>query len=154
MKRFIRLLLFSLLLLTLVACTPSETEREYTIPVMLAASDGIEVTGDNPVSVRPGEDAVFAVTLEAGYSIRESDIYTYADGTLTIQAVRYPSTVEAALAFDSSMWAGLSPDQIPTEGIFSYEVRNENETLGKVKSSVAGGQPSGSNRNHRHCNAR
>lgn len=139
MKRLSRLLPIPLLLLSMTACAAGGTEGTYTIPVMLALSDGIAVAGENPVAVKPGEDAVFQVTLDVGYDVRESDAYTYADGTLTVHDVRYPATVQVGLSFDSTLWAGLSPDQIPTDGEFDYELRNESDELGSVASSVAGG---------------
>jgi hypothetical protein len=96
-------------------------------------------SAQNPVMVAPGEDAVFPVTLDIGFDVRESDAYTYADGLLTVHDVRYPSTVSVNVSFDSTMWAGLSPDQIPTTGEFLYELTNENAELGSVSSSIAAG---------------
>lgn len=139
MKRLIRPLSLGLLLLALTAC--GETEQSYTLPVLLSLPNGIKLTetAQNPVMVEPGGDAVFPVALDIGFDVRESDAYTYADGVLTVHDVRYPATVSVGVSFDSTMWAGLSPDQIPTSGEFLYEMANENPELGSVSSSVAAG---------------
>ncbi|MBQ3126105.1 MAG: hypothetical protein IJC15_03455 [Clostridia bacterium] len=139
MKKIIRSMAIGALLFALAAC--SEVEQGYTLPVLLDLPGGISLaeTAQNPVMVAPGEDAVFPVTLDIGFDVRESDAYTYADGMLTVHDVRYPSTVSVNVSFDSTMWAGLSPDQIPTSGEFMYELTNEDADLGSVTSSIAAG---------------
>lgn len=138
MKRLIRTLAIGALALGLASCTPIE---EYTVPVMLELPNGMSMA-DNAshlAMVQPGQSAVFPVKLDLGFEVRESDAYTYADGMLTVHDVRYPSTVKVGVTFDSTMWAGLSPDQIPTSGEFLFELGNEDEKLGAAKSSMAGG---------------
>lgn len=140
MKRLIRPLSLGVLLLALTACGETASDS-YTFPVMLNLPNGMSLaeTGQNPVMIEPGGDAVFPVELGIGFDVRESDAYTYADGLLTFSDIRYPSTVSVGVSFDSSMWAGLSPDQIPTSGEFLYEMANENPDLGNVSSSVSAG---------------
>lgn len=138
MKRLIRTLAVAALALGLASCTPIE---EYSVPVMLSLPSGMSMTdGASPMAmVQPGQSAVFPVTLDLGFEVRESDAYTYADGMLTVHDVRYPSTVQVGASFDSTLWAGLSPDQIPTSGEFLFELACEDEKLGSVKSSQPGG---------------
>ncbi len=140
MKRLIRALVLGSALLALSACTQT-VQNSYTLPVLLNLPSGVSLgdNAQNPVMVEPGGDAVFPVSLDIGFAVRESDVYTYADGMLTVHDVRYPSTVTVGVSFDSSMWAGLSADQIPTSGEFMYELANENAEYGNVSSSVSAG---------------
>ena len=78
MNRIIR---FAALCLALAVILPScavvppaegITADTYTVPILLRANAGMQVLGENPVLVKPGEDAVFAVSLAAGFTVREN----------------------------------------------------------------------------------
>ncbi|MBQ8276228.1 MAG: hypothetical protein IJZ02_06360, partial [Clostridia bacterium] len=146
MNRIIR---FAALCLALAVILPScaiappaeeITADTYTVPILLRANAGMQVTGENPVLVKPGEDAVFAVSLAAGFTVRENSRYRYADGYLTVHNVRYPTTVEVGLDFDTSLWGGLNLDQIPAEGRFSFVTAVDGEKYGRVESSLSFGE--------------
>ena len=76
----------------LSACGAEET---YSVRVLLTEAEGYTITGENPVTVTAGADAVFQVQLDEGYNfVQASDGGIWSeDGTLTIPAVRYPATV-------------------------------------------------------------
>jgi len=144
-----RIIRFAALCLALVVILPScavvppaedPLADPYTVPILLRANAGMQVMGENPVSVKPGEDAVFAVSLDAGFTVRESSRYHYADGCLTVYNVRYPATVEVGLDFDTSLWGGLNPDQIPAGGRFSFVTAVDGEKYGRVETSLPVGE--------------
>lgn len=141
MKRMVQLFGLLLLVLLLSACGGGEAGGAYTFPVMLALPEGMTLadTGQNPLQIASGEDAVFPVVLEMGYEVRESEAYTYADGVLTVHDVRYPATVQVALAFDADAWAGLDADEIPRSGSFTFSLGIDNEVCGRTDGSTEPG---------------
>ena len=52
------LLLPAILLSACTAIPPPTADETYTVPVLLRAVAGMQVTGENPVLVEPGEEAV------------------------------------------------------------------------------------------------
>ena len=99
MRRFFLVVLFFLLLLCGCAAEPYLP----SVAVMLTESGGFSVEGENPVHVRPGEDAVFHVTLDPSAVFLRTDggaEYDEKAGTLTLRNVRYPSTVSLQAAVD------------------------------------------------------
>lgn len=87
------LLLFVLLTAVLLLAGCGET-LEWKIPVMVAETDGVSVSGENPIWVNPGETASFSVTLEDGVFYLDNDAgASYENGTLTLSRVLYPTTV-------------------------------------------------------------
>ena len=66
------------------------------VSVMLQQTEGMTVVSENPLYVKPGEDASFSVQIQDGYKlVGLSDGATYEDGTVTLSAVRFPTTLEA-----------------------------------------------------------
>ena len=134
--------LSGLVLLSLLrpACTAGgQEEKPYEIPVLLSAVDGMTVEGDNPVLVATGEDAMFSVKLDIGFSVLESERYSYADGKLTVKNVRYPATVGVGLDFDVSVWSSVDPAQIPRGENFSLKASADNSSYGTVEASHENG---------------
>ena len=87
------LLLFVLLASVLLLAGCGET-LEWKVPVMVAETDGISVSGENPVWVNPGETVSFSVALEDGVFYLDNDAgASYENGTLTLSRVLYPTTV-------------------------------------------------------------
>lgn len=131
------LVLFALLL---PSCSMGPAEEDtYEIPVLLSEVDGLTVEGDNPVLIEPGEDAVFPVKLDLGFSVMESDRYSYADGQLTVKNVRYPTTIGVGLDFDVSVWSSVDPAQIPRGENFSLSAKIDNNSYGMIEASHANG---------------
>ncbi len=100
MKKFLPFLFLILLLLAGCAAAASPV----TVTVMLEENGNFTVDGDNPVKVRPGEDAVFRLSLNEGCVMFDADgtVWDEKTSTLTVPAVRFPST--------------FSPDVIPNPG--------------------------------------
>lgn len=87
------LLLFVFLTAVLLLAGCGET-LEWKVPVMVAETDGVSVSGENPIWVNPGETASFSVTLEDGVFYLDNDAgASYENGTLTLSRVLYPTTV-------------------------------------------------------------
>ncbi len=85
-----------LLLLSFPSCGKGEV---YTVDVLLTAGEGYTIAGENPVTVQAGEDAVFSVTLEEGYTFVQTEGGgSYENGVLTVPEVYYPTTVNMVAA--------------------------------------------------------
>lgn len=70
---------------------------EETVRVMLTPSAGVTVTSENPIEVKPGENAEFYITVESGYifdGVPDGCLYDPATGKLTVYAVMKKTTVE------------------------------------------------------------
>jgi hypothetical protein len=66
-----------------------------TVDVMLQENEGIVIKGENPVTVKPGEDASFTVEIRDGYKLEGLGYgAVYEDGVITLSNVRFPTTVE------------------------------------------------------------
>ena len=53
------------------------------------------VVGENPIRVEAGEDVSFAVEIQDCYKIEEiGQGAIYDNGTVTLQAVKFPTTIE------------------------------------------------------------
>ena len=71
------------------------TKPPMMIDVMLQETEGMTVIGENPVRVEAGSDVSFAVQIHDGYKIEEiGQGALYTDGMITLQSVRFPTTVE------------------------------------------------------------
>lgn len=74
---------------------PLDTKPPMMVDVMLQEAEGLTVLGDNPVRVEAGSDVSFSVDLQDGYKIEEvGQGASYADGMITLSAVKFPTTVE------------------------------------------------------------
>lgn len=77
-----------------------QTEDKAPMPmvsVMLQQAEGMTVKGENPMMVEAGSDAVFTVEMADGYKIDTvSDGAVYENGTVTVSAVRFPTTIEVS----------------------------------------------------------
>lgn len=79
---------------------PPLRRGDYSVSVLLNvdSEDGFEVTSENPVKIRSGEDAVFKISISEGYKVSEeqsSDIeYDAEAGTVTLKNVKYPTTAK------------------------------------------------------------
>lgn len=101
-----------------------EDPEPLMVSVMLQEAEGVTITGENPVTVEAGGNASFAVTLADMYKIDTlSDGATYEDGVITLEDVRFPTTVE-----------------MKTRSLkkFLMTVSNDAEQ-GKIRSSIGGG---------------
>lgn len=136
--RFALLLVFSLLF-TSCAISMPRNEQQYTVPVMLESQNGLTVLSQNPMEVTAGEDATFEVALAAGFTVTESDRYTYCDGRLTVLDIRYPTTVSVGLDFDVTAWAGIDPGNLPAGGEFTFSLAVTGEVYGEVKGDTKSG---------------
>ena len=94
------------------------------VSVMLQDAEGMTVKGQNPVLVEVGTNASFDVELTTGYKIDSlSHGAVYENGTVTLNEVKYPTTVE-----------------VGTRPIRKYMMTvTNNAEMGKIRSSVAGG---------------
>lgn len=105
MKR-LRRILISLFIIclwaTLASCAQSgagEEPTEKTARVMLAADEGILVFDDIMIEVPIGSNAVFRIAVQDGYTYAgasDGAIYSEADGTLSIENVRFPCIVNVS----------------------------------------------------------
>lgn len=95
------------------------------VSVMLQQAEGMTIKGENPRTVEAGTDAAFEVELAPGYKLESlSDGAVYADGTVTVGDVKFPTTVEAT-----------------TRLLHSYLMTvTNNPEQGKIRSTVAGGK--------------
>ncbi len=117
------------LLFCLAALAGCSREIRPPVTVMIAEGEGYAVTGENPVSVLPGEDVAFPMTLEEGYSFIEEKGLRYEDGLLTVSHVLYPATITPTVCRDA--------DRV-TFGVYDPSLR------GRLTSTVAPGEvPSG-----------
>ena len=98
MRRRLCISFFMLLLLSLSACR-TEDSMEERIQISILESQGFTVE-NNGQYVQPGEDVVFLLKMDSGYSIAGADyngVYRIAvDGgqiELTLEDVRYPTRV-------------------------------------------------------------
>ena len=90
-------------MLLAAGCAASRPHVPATVSVMLAAPDGCTVEGDNPVSVVPGGDASFRLSLGEKYvllSVPDGASWDERTGTLTVRGVRYPTTVTPNVVYD------------------------------------------------------
>ncbi len=88
-------ILITLLSLSLLAsCGGSDggsgDNNDKTYRVMVSLSEGVSIEGENPVNVKPGEDAVFTVKVEEGYVYVSSEGAEYDSdtGKLTVKNVK------------------------------------------------------------------
>ncbi|MBQ3125505.1 MAG: hypothetical protein IJC15_00425 [Clostridia bacterium] len=136
MKKYVVVFACLCLALLLLACDGGQDEAG-TLPVMLVLPDGITLSGgQNPQMVTAGEDAVFPVMLETGYSVRENEAYTYADGQITVHNVRYPVTVTVSLNFDASL---LQQSGEAAGGSFSFSLGADDIDRGRADASHSPG---------------
>ena len=74
---------------------PLDTKPPMMVDVMLQEAEGLTVVGENPIRVEAGSDVSFAVEIQDGYKIEEiGQGASYADGMITLSAVKFPTTVE------------------------------------------------------------
>ncbi len=81
------------LLLAVAGSLPELTGGETTVTVFIPAGEGYAVTGQNPVTVRPGEDASFEFAVCDGYIFRSISNGSFENGILTIHAPRYSCNI-------------------------------------------------------------
>lgn len=94
MKRLNFVLIFILMAAVFaLAFAAQEPEKETLLSVAIAADDGFEVLSDNPVTVRPGEDAVFRIKIKDRYVYSDATAGSYKDGILTVENVQQGQTV-------------------------------------------------------------
>ena len=87
------------------------------ISVMMADVEGAAVVSENPVYVRPGEDASFQINIDPNYRLEElSDNAVYENNTVKLTGVRYPTTIHAKV--------GIRPK-------YAMQIYND-ETLGTI----------------------
>ena len=97
MKKRIFLLAGVAALLSGVCLTSCGGTDGYAVQVLLTEADGYTITSENPLTVKAGTDAVFQVQLDEGYNFVQADSgAVWNEGTLTVPAVWYPTTVNMA----------------------------------------------------------
>ena len=85
-------------LFCMVGC--GHAQNTESVPVVLAASNGLTVIGKNPIEVERGEKAVFSVKIPDGYTIESLTpdvVYNKQMGTVTLSNVEYPTTVKLSV---------------------------------------------------------
>ncbi len=83
-------------MLTALALSGCQNVGEYNVQVMLTEGEGYSILGENPMPVKAGDDAVFKIELEDGWSFAYADgeaIWNEENSTLTVEDVYYPMTV-------------------------------------------------------------
>jgi len=103
-----RIAFFSLLLLlsvvVLTACAEEAADERY-VRIMLADTEHVTVTSENPVLVKAGEDAVFQVEVEDQYAITSlSGNAVWENGTVTLKNAEYPTTIKAVSKIPEYYW--------------------------------------------------
>ena len=74
---------------------PEVIRPPMTVEVMLQQTEGVTIVGENPIRVKPGEDATFTVQVHDGYKLNEiGQGATLEDGLITLSDVRFPTTIE------------------------------------------------------------
>ena len=102
---------------------PDVIKPPMTVDVMLQEAEGLTIVGENPVRVKAGSDVSFTVELQDGYKIEGvGQGATYDNGVVTLQAVRFPTTIEL---YTRTLLQGLEID-----------IHN-NDWQGKITSNVA-----------------
>lgn len=101
MKKLLIPLLLMILTLALASCSPSEEPKDDTVRVMVALTDGITVTSENPVDVKRGESCEFDVTLAQGYVFSSVSHGSFDEetGKLKIDSVTERTTVSFTLEY-------------------------------------------------------
>ncbi|MBR4466712.1 MAG: hypothetical protein IKS34_00270, partial [Clostridia bacterium] len=96
-SRFFRvILLAAVLLLCAAGCVRSESARPEGIPVMLVETEGLHVTGENPVRAVNGADVSFRYELDSGYmviDVPEGVTLDEKTNTVTVASPKYPRSV-------------------------------------------------------------
>ncbi len=82
-----------LLVLVLFACAGCGRVLDSRVAVMVAGGEGYTVTGENPRYVFAGEEVIFALQLEEGYTLVAAEGADVQDGALVIDRALYPVTV-------------------------------------------------------------
>ena len=93
MKKRIFLILSILIFLIMLPSCDDGTDISYR--VMVSAGEGASVTSANPVTVRPGESAVFNIEIDSAYAFYSSSFGEYdpESGTLTVKSVNRPMNI-------------------------------------------------------------
>ncbi len=126
MKHWIRNLLPAALLIGGLLTSCAEAEDERFVRVMLAENEHYTITGENPVVVPAGGDAVFTVDMEKDHAVlsaTDGAAYSEKDGTITLSSVQYPTTVETVCGIPEYFWFeyrfsqkdGLMETSLPSE---------------------------------------
>jgi len=87
---FLRILL---LVLVLFACAGCGRVLDSRVTVMVAGGEGYTVAGENPRYVFAGEEVLFDLQLEEGYTLVAAEGADVRDGALVIDRALYPVTV-------------------------------------------------------------
>ena len=133
-KQWLAWLIFTALFLS--SCNTSDGGG-LKLPVVLIENENITILSENPVAVTSGGDAVFQVEVTPGFTVRESESYTYTDGYITVKNVLYPTSVTVGLDFNFESWINADPAKIPRDREFSYTALSDKPDYGSVTSSLA-----------------
>jgi len=137
MKKIWLLLMIAVLAaMILTGCMPEDlsinpdvenAKPAIMVDVMLQESEGMTVTGDNPIRIEAGSDASFTVQVADGYKIEEiGQGAVYEDGKITLPAVKFPTTIEVETRVLNDLNVTLHNN--PWQGTVTSNV-----TLGTVK---------------------
>lgn len=70
----------------------------WQIDVMLQETEGVTVTGPNPVQIGAGRNASFTVEIAPGYKVENvSGGATYADGVISLSDIWFPTTIDISV---------------------------------------------------------
>ena len=99
---------FSVLSSVFLFCACASSDNSFELSVMMLESDGVKVSGENPVSVAYGEDASFEIEIRKGAELidvladgESISSYTYENGVLTVKNIKAPVSLRA-ISGDSS----------------------------------------------------
>ena len=137
-----RLLLFiSLIMLTanMLGCSK---KTEKTIAVLLTEGQGYKIESQNPVHIKPGENANFNVTLDEGYSVVQiiGGDTVFKDGVLSAENVKFPLTLKLIVEKSTSRNTTTLKSN-NSDGTFAHN-STDNPTSSSVKSSTKSSKPS------------
>ncbi|MBE6611893.1 MAG: hypothetical protein E7632_05330 [Ruminococcaceae bacterium] len=131
--------LFAILLM-LAAVITSCGEESYAVTVMVTTGKGCTVVSENPVTLRAGENAVFDVSFDEGWQFAEATAGSFADGKLTVPAVKFPATVKlSATKYENTV--KFFVERTGSSGRIYYDHKEYNLYPGTVV--MAGAEPLG-----------
>lgn len=110
---------------------PGTEPEPVIVDVMVQEAEGMVITGQNPVSVKAGEDVSFAVQVQDGYKLDEiGQGATYENGVVTLSQVQYPTTIELRTRELYDLNVSVSNNE-------KYGTLQSNVALGSVKEDTA-----------------
>ena len=125
--RLFFILLIGALSAFLFACEPVDG-GDSEVKVMVSLGEGASVEGQNPLSVKKGQDAVFKIILDENYIVESADgaVYDEKTGTLTVSNVQAKTNVNLVTRARKTFTVAIVADthiRIADGGATSVEVK-------------------------------